>query len=1337
MADYTEALSELSGDDYLTLDTTQQMSDSTDLTVVIYGEIANHTSTTYLLHVWGRHEIRAFSTSSGKLSIRLKNTSNTTIVEWSSDNDFFPMSAPGLLYIHADTSSPAALTVNLDGSAVSGSTSTLTDGTLDNTRDEYGIFAEHDGINPLQGESVGYIYVADHHEAESSFWSGGKAQSPPTNGEFVYTSEDNFALNKGSGDDFTRSGTFPHIATNQTITGAVYANSNSFGAGTVSTDYEITGAVYNDTDTIHAGTVSASYDITGAVYNDTDSFGAGTVGATYEITGAVYADPDSFGSGAISTGGVSQTITGAAFTNSSLVQAGTISATYTITGVAYSDSDLFGSGTASAAYTITGAVYADSDAFGAGTIAETYNITGAVYADPDTFYSGTIGSGDPQSVTGAHFFNNITFHQGQVVNSFVLLPEPLVGFGAGATGGRGGSIYEVTSLSNGTGSGTIRDAISEPNRYIVLKVEGRIYLDGKLEIQQPNITIDGRWAPGNGCWFAGDRIEVEHSNIIFEDVSHLGNENVANGESDNMRIGDYNGSRDIEDIYLRRCAFMHGQDECLAYTMRGNGASSGRRCDNSTVDRCIMALPSGANHEFTTFVGDGMFGLTIWRSLYSGSKFRTPFVREYVERVEQVNCLIYNSGNRTTENISQNFHLIKCDFKKGPVTTGSSYQGARNYSGAVTYETGCIVSNGSGIVRGPEPTWASSPLFTGSGVAEVDASEVEDLVVGDVGPRNYNGVRNSVIQNVIDDAIAGNAPGSYQSHPGTEPSTTGATFPASTGNGVPNAYLQQYPNDTDPALMISGGAWDGYMVAERIGAWLVASESTPEQEGIFGTLYEDPDSFGAGIVTGGLQATRIEAEDFTLVTNYSIQAIATASNGNVIRVGDGEAGNATYTWTGATDTYDIRVAYYDESDGNSTMNFKVATVTVDTWTWDANPGGALADPTTLVIRTIPGITVNNGDVLELDGQADGGEPLRVDYIELLSATTALVINGVSYTNASTFGAGTLLSDQEITGARYDDSADSFGTGVVTGGAGSDPTFVKGLTLSVSINGAVMITSSSDHAAGDILLFAVATRGTDTDPAIDTGASVYTPANLSDLGVVKPLSTSQQIKMRIYSYEIPDSSTFTFEGLQDGTDLLGISGIIYRGAVKPTALLDSTNGVDHSGTAISIPSTGAVTINNLVVGVLVHRFDTNANVVQNDGFSGTNVTNMTVRNGAHSSVNVGMGLYWPEGRIAGTSIGPLTATANQDGPWQTASIELGVAQTDINVGTTLEGLTLATHQATVDYTQVIVPPSQNLYPKDNQMKATVTSGTHRSTVRKIPPHLAVVRDDNHRADGENE
>src|SRR5262245_38816123 len=70
------------------------------------------------------------------------------------------------------------------------------------------------------------------------------------------------------------------------------------------------------------------------------------------------------------------------------------------------------------------------------------------------------------------------------------------GFGSNARGGRGGSVYIVTNL-NDSGPGSFRDAVSQPNRYVVFAVGGVIRINSRIPVA-PNLTIAGQTAPGEG-----------------------------------------------------------------------------------------------------------------------------------------------------------------------------------------------------------------------------------------------------------------------------------------------------------------------------------------------------------------------------------------------------------------------------------------------------------------------------------------------------------------------------------------------------------------------------------------------------------------------------------------------------------------------------------------------------------------------------------------------------------------------------------------------------------------------------------------------------------------------
>jgi len=95
------------------------------------------------------------------------------------------------------------------------------------------------------------------------------------------------------------------------------------------------------------------------------------------------------------------------------------------------------------------------------------------------------------------------------------------GAGACASGGRGGSVYVVTNL-NADGPGSLADAVSRPNRIVIFAVSGTIDLtrkkgkhSGSIQIAQPNITVEGQSAPGEGICIRGGSIQVAAGNVIL------------------------------------------------------------------------------------------------------------------------------------------------------------------------------------------------------------------------------------------------------------------------------------------------------------------------------------------------------------------------------------------------------------------------------------------------------------------------------------------------------------------------------------------------------------------------------------------------------------------------------------------------------------------------------------------------------------------------------------------------------------------------------------------------------------------------------------------------------
>ena len=149
------------------------------------------------------------------------------------------------------------------------------------------------------------------------------------------------------------------------------------------------------------------------------------------------------------------------------------------------------------------------------------------------------------------------------------------GFGAKATGGRGAEVYEVTNL-NDSGPGSLRDAVSKGNRTVVFRVSGTIELKKRLVVTQPNITIAGQTAPGDGICLRNCPFAVASRNVIVRYLrSRLGD--VSRQEDDSMGV--LHGARDV---IFDHCSASWSLDEALSL--------SGNETD-VTIQWCIIAEP--------------------------------------------------------------------------------------------------------------------------------------------------------------------------------------------------------------------------------------------------------------------------------------------------------------------------------------------------------------------------------------------------------------------------------------------------------------------------------------------------------------------------------------------------------------------------------------------------------------------------------------------------------------------------------------------------------------------------------------------------------------------------
>ena len=66
------------------------------------------------------------------------------------------------------------------------------------------------------------------------------------------------------------------------------------------------------------------------------------------------------------------------------------------------------------------------------------------------------------------------------------------GWGRFATGGRTGTVYHVTNL-NDSGTGSLRDAVSQPNRIVVFDVAGVIRINTRIHQKPLCGRTDSPW----------------------------------------------------------------------------------------------------------------------------------------------------------------------------------------------------------------------------------------------------------------------------------------------------------------------------------------------------------------------------------------------------------------------------------------------------------------------------------------------------------------------------------------------------------------------------------------------------------------------------------------------------------------------------------------------------------------------------------------------------------------------------------------------------------------------------------------------------------------------------
>lgn len=230
------------------------------------------------------------------------------------------------------------------------------------------------------------------------------------------------------------------------------------------------------------------------------------------------------------------------------------------------------------------------------------------------------------------------------------------GFGAKATGGRGGEVYHVTNLED-SGPGSFRDAVSKGPRIVVFDVGGFIDLKSKLSVAS-NITIAGQTAAGEGITVRNEQVSFSGStNVIVRYIrfrgglaSPRGRDTVAIEKGSNMIFDHVSASWGRDEVF----SINNSQNITVQYSIIAEG---------------LLPHSMGGLIQWNT--------ISLHHNLYSANNDRNPKAKD---KVDFVNNVVYNWGSwgfvagdsagRSDANLIGNYFIAGPSTKRLDVAVG-------------------------------------------------------------------------------------------------------------------------------------------------------------------------------------------------------------------------------------------------------------------------------------------------------------------------------------------------------------------------------------------------------------------------------------------------------------------------------------------------------------------------------------------------------------------------------------------------------------------------------------------------------------------------------------------
>lgn len=479
------------------------------------------------------------------------------------------------------------------------------------------------------------------------------------------------------------------------------------------------------------------------------------------------------------------------------------------------------------------------------------------------------------------------------------------GFGRFATGARtdlsSASVYHVTNL-NDSGPGSFRDAVSQPNRFVVFDVGGIININSVVTVA-PNVTIAGQTAPG-GVALYGNRIAFHGANNLV--ARHF-----------SVRLGTAAGRVDAASIVRgQNMIFDH-----MSITWGVDGTfdinpDSGAVIDNITIQNTIIGQGLDVVGHSTgglMTLGEGR-NFSIIKSLFIDNVTRNPKVRgnnEFINNVvygyETSGYIMGDTSATSNANVQGNY------FIEGPVN-GSSPFASGTSSFHIYASDNWVDGNRNGVLDG-----SLNNSYPGADVVStrhnfptvpsMTAQEAVQFVIENVGPHI---IRDAVDTRLVQEVASYGTLGGVierESHLfpgyGTDPKYLNprARLTDSDNDGIPDNWETSRglnPSNASDWRNLSGGYTQLEHYLNELGGYGATRIST-------GGAWTSPATWGGAvptfadtaIVTGGL--THTSGNGFA--RRLALEGTSTMSGGTIDvfdTVQVGAAGNGSLAMTGGT-----------------------------------------------------------------------------------------------------------------------------------------------------------------------------------------------------------------------------------------------------------------------------------------------------------------------------------------------------------------------------------------------------------------------------------------------------